>query len=334
MLTYRTLEAASAGIGSRGVVATIGNFDGVHLGHQYMFSELIARGRALGLPAVAITLQPHTARMVRPHAGLRLLTPLPQKLELLAACGLDATIVLPFTADLAHVSAQKFASQTLCNALHVAVVVEGSNFRFGHHADHDISGLAALGRELGFKVIAVEPLHVRGDIISSSRIRHLVSIGDVRHARALLGRPVAIASTPASGRGYGTRYTVPTINLAPYNELLPGKGVFVSRLTIGDGPDAPTFDAVTNIGNRPTFGADSFSVETHILNFTPIALDESTPLRLTFLHRLRDEVRWPTAEALKAQIARDVEQARRYLRLWHRMGSQASAPPSPEPPRS
>ena len=162
---------------------------------------------------------------------------------------------------------------------------------------------------------------MRGDTISSSRIRHLVSHGQVNRARALLGRPFAVASTPAPGRGYGTRYTVPTINLAPYAELLPAHGVYVTCLTLGAGAHARTFDAVTNIGNRPTFGADSFSVETHILNFEPLALDEHTPLRLAFLHRLRDEKTWPTAAALKEQIALDVRQAQRYFRLMHRLAS-------------
>jgi len=317
MKIYRTLEEASAAFGSRGIVATIGNFDGVHRGHQWVIAELIEHSRALGLPAVAITFDPHPARILRPENKSQLLTPLPQKLALLAATGLDASIVLPFTADLAQVSARSFAQTILRDALHVAEVHEGENFRFGYQAEVGVDGLAELGRELDFDVKVFAPQRVRGEIVSSSRIRQLICEGKISSARALLGRPFSVTSTPAPGRGYGTRYTVPTINLAPYTELLPGNGVYVTCLTIGDGADAQVFDAVTNIGNRPTFGEDSFTVETHILNFTPVALDENTPLRLTFLHRLRDEKKWPTAEALKAQIGLDVRQAQRYLRLFH-----------------
>jgi len=318
MHVYRTLEEAHAALGQRGVVATIGNFDGVHIGHRWMFSELVARGRELGLPAVAITFEPHSARLLRPTGHLKLMTPLPEKLALLSATGLDAAVVLSFTPDLAHVSARDFARQTLCDALHVVEVHEGENFRFGYRAEVGVDGLAELGRELGFAVKVFPALRVQNEIVSSSRIRRLIAAGRVSHARKLLQRPVSIVSTPAPGRGYGTRYAVPTINLAHYGELLPANGVYVTCMTIGEGADARSFDAVTNVGNRPTFGEDSFTVETHILGFEPVTLTQHTPLRLTFLHRLRDEARWPNAEALKAQIARDVSQARRYLRLLHR----------------
>jgi riboflavin kinase / FMN adenylyltransferase len=158
----------------------------------------------------------------------------------------------------------------------------------------------------------------------------------VSHARALLSRPFAIASTPASGRGYGTRYTVPTINLAPYPELLPANGVYITSLTVGTSPTAETFDAVTNIGNRPTFGADSFAVESHLLNFHPIALTEQTPLTLTFLKRLRPEMRWPNSEALREQIGRDVRRAQRFFSLCRTVALQrpaAAHPPASLAPR-
>jgi len=171
--------------------------------------------------------------------------------------------------------------------------------------------LESLGQALGFGVHAYNPFVLRGGPVSSSRIRALISAGDVSRARALLGRPFAIRSTPASGRGYGTRYTVPTINLAPYPELLPANGVYITSLQINE----ECFQAVTNVGNRPTFGADSFTVETHILNFHPIALAEDTPLELAFLHRLRDEIRFPSPEALLTQIKKDVRQAERFFAL-------------------
>ena len=130
----------------------------------------------------------------------------------------------------------------------------------------------------------------------------------------MLGHPYSIISHPAAGRGYGTRYTVPTINLAPYAELLPANGVYVTTLRIGIGPAAEIFEAVTNVGNRPTFDGVGFGVETHILDFEPVDLTEETPLQLEFLFRLRPEMTWPSPEALKAQIFIDVRRAKRYFR--------------------
>ncbi len=191
--------------------------------------------------------------------------------------------------------------------------------RFGHHAEAGIEGLEAFGRELGFNVVVYAPRSVRGAPVSSSRIRTLIAGGDVSHARALLGRSFAVNSTPAPGRGYGSKYAVPTINLAPYSELLPAHGVYITTLTIGSGAAAETFDAVTNVGNRPTFGADSFAVESHLLNFHPIELNEHTPLRLTFLRRLRAEQRFPSTEALRDQIGRDVTRTRHYFALCRKI---------------
>jgi len=299
------------------VVATIGNFDGVHLGHHGVIAEVIARARFLGGQSLAITFNPHPARVLRPEHPQPLITPLERKLELLAATGIDACLMLPFTDQLRHMHPREFVTRILIDRVHVTEVHEGENFRFGYHAEAGVTGpegLESLGRELGFGVTVYAPRNV-----SSSRIRKLIAVGDVSHARVLLGRPFAIDSTPAAGRGYGTRYAVPTINLAPYPELLPAHGVYITTLIVGDGPRAETFDAVTNVGNRPTFGADSFAVESHLLNFHPLegdqALTEQTPLRLTFLRRLRAEQEFPTIQALRDQIAQDVGRARRYFGL-------------------
>ena len=303
-------------------IATIGNFDGVHRGHQWVIAEVVARARQLSIPSIAITFDPHPARVLRPDSVRPMITPLAQKLELLEATGLDALLLLPFTTDLSRKTARSFATEVLQQTLHVNELHEGENFRFGYQAEADIESLEALGQELNFKVRVYTPRSLRGQPISSSRIRELLAQGDVSHARALLGRPFAIASTPASGRGYGTCYTVPTINLAPYPELLPANSVYITSLTVGAGSTAEAFDAVTNIGNRPTFGADSFAVESHLLNFHPIDLSEQTPLTLTFLKRLRPEMRWPNPEALREQIGRDVRSAQRFFSLCRLVASQ------------
>jgi riboflavin kinase/FMN adenylyltransferase len=320
MKIYHSISDIPADYGP--TVATIGNFDGVHRGHQWVIEEVVSRARELGIPSIAITFEPHPARVLRPESTLPLITPLTEKLELLSTTGLDAVVVLPFTKDFSQMSARDFATEVLQRGLHVIELHEGENFRFGHHAEADINNLEALGRELGFTVRVYSPRNIRTQPISSSRIRQLITEGNVSQVRACLGHPFAIASTPASGRGYGTRYTVPTINLAPYADLLPANGVYITTLTVGAGPSAETFDAVTNVGNRPTFGADSFTVESHLLNFHPIALDEQTPLTLTFLKRLRDERRFPSPEALREQIFRDVAKAKRYFSLCRAVASK------------
>jgi riboflavin kinase/FMN adenylyltransferase len=326
MMIFRQLAEVPSNFGPS--IATIGNFDGVHRGHQWVIAEVVARARSLGLQSVAITFDPHPARVIRPESSQPLITPLAEKLELLASTGIDAVLILPFTDELSRMSARTFATDVLQRVLHVTELHEGENFRFGYQAEAGIDTLETLGRELGFSVRVYAPQTIRAQAISSSTIRQLISEGDVSHVRALLGRSFAIISRPASGRGYGTRYTVPTINLAPYDELLPANGVYITSVTIGTGESSETFDAVTNVGNRPTFGADSFTVESHLLNFHPIALDENTPLTLTFLHRLRPEKRWPTPEALREQIGRDVAKAKRFFSLCRAVASRrrSSAP--------
>ncbi len=330
MKIYRSLAELPTDVGP--TVATIGNFDGVHRGHQWVIDEVIARAAALGATSLAITLDPHPARVLGKQANLTLITPLEEKLALLAATGIDAAFVLPFDLELSRLTAREFASTILRDALHVAEVHEGENFRFGHHAEAGVEGLEQLGRDLSFNVRAYAPRALRGEAVSSSRIRKLIAAGEVHRARPLLGRPFSIVSTPASGRGYGTKYTVPTINLADYAELLPATGVYITQISINN----ETFDAVTNVGTRPTFGhipgTPDFTVETHILNFHPIDLTETTPIRLAFLHRLRPEIKWPNPEALRAQIGLDVARAKRYFSLCKRLAKTVL--PDERPPRA
>ena len=296
-------------------VATIGNFDGVHRGHRMVIRQLVERAHALNARSVAVTFDPHPSRVLHPERNLKLITPLAEKLDLLGQTGLDLILVLPFTEDLRHWTARHFAEVILRDTLHAIEVHEGETFRFGYDAEAGIESLTVLGHDLGFTVQASQPLIARGAAISSSRVRKVISAGRLDEARALLGRSFAVRSTPAHGRGYGTLYTVPTINLAPYADLLPAHGVYITTLKVGEGPSAKLFRGVTNAGNRPTFGADSFAVETHLLNFEPIALTESTPLEMTFLHRLREERRFESPEALRAQIGIDVRKTQRFFAL-------------------
>lgn len=292
-------------------VVTIGNFDGVHLGHRQILSAVAEEARQLNARAVAVTFDPHPEHVLRPSSAPRMLTPLAERLRLLAGTGIDAVLVLRFDSDLAALPARAFVRNILSDALKVRSVHEGRNFRFGHGAEAGVAELAGFGAEYGFTLHLHDPVHVHGLEVSSSAVRALVAAGDMRRARWMLGRPFAVLSTPASGRGIGTRLLVPTINLAPYDELLPAFGVYVTRLNM----NGARFRAVTNVGNRPTFGEASFAVESHILDFKPIELTEQTPIELEFLMRLRGEFAFPSPEALKTQILVDVSRARRFFRL-------------------
>jgi len=309
MSLFRSVAEIPAGYGPS--VAAIGNFDGVHLGHQEILSAVVAESRSVGARALAITFDPHPDQFLRPAEAPGLLTPISERLRLLSFTGIDAVVVLPFDAVLAALPAQVFARGLLVETLGVRGVHEGGNFRFGHRAEAGVAELEAYGAELGFAVHVHAPVKAHGLEVSSSAIRACVAAGDMKRARWLLGRPFAVRSTQARGRGIGTRLLVPTVNLAAYDGLLPAFGVYVTRLTVG----GRSFQAVTNVGNRPTFGEASFAVESHILDFEPMELDEETPIELEFLLRLRGEIQWPSPEALKAQIFDDIARAKRYFRL-------------------
>jgi len=306
---FHSVAEIPAGFGP--TVAAIGNFDGVHLGHQQIISAVVCEARNLNAHAVAITFNPHPEQFLRPSQAPQLLTPLTERLRLLSLTGIDAVLVLPFDSALAELSADDFVRNILVKTLAVTSIHEGGNFRFGRRAEAGIAELKSFGAELGFAVQIHSPVKVRGLEVSSSAIREYVASGDLKRARWMLGHPFDVRSTQVRGRGIGTRLLVPTVNLAAYNGLLPAFGVYVTRLIIGK----RRFQAVTNVGNRPTFGAASFAVESHILNFEPIELTEETPIEQEFLFRLRGEIVWPTPEALKAQIFRDVAKAKRYFRL-------------------
>jgi riboflavin kinase/FMN adenylyltransferase len=291
-------------------VLSVGNFDGVHRAHQNVLRENLRRARELGVTSMALTFEPHPARILRPDAPKPLLTPLPFKLRLLERTGIDAVLVLTFDRDLSVMPPRAFAEQILVGALGVQEIYEGWNFHFGHRAEGDVEQLAAFGRGLGFTVVTYPQLQHRGEAVSSSRIRQLVAAGDLQRARALLARPFSVLTHPERGRGYGHRYAVPTINLAQYGEQLPANGVYITWTRVGD----ECFDSVTNAGNRPTFGAASFAIETHLLDFHPLELTPETELEVFFLHRLRPEVHFPTIEQLREQIGRDVAAAQRYFR--------------------
>jgi riboflavin kinase / FMN adenylyltransferase len=308
MLIFHKLDEIPSDFGA--ALVSVGNFDGVHRAHRHVIDEIVTRAKIEKARSVVVTFEPHPVRILRPDHTFKLLTPLPEKLRLLEATGVDAVVLLPFSRDLSLMTPHQFVGEILKKQLHACEVHEGYNFRFGHKAEGNIHVLRQFGQEMGFEVHDYPEMRLRGEPVSSSHIRKLLCEGRVSRARHLLARPFSILSTAGRGRGYGSKYTVPTINLARYEELVPKDGVYITRTRVAD----ECFDSVTNVGNRPTFGADSFAIESHLLNFHPLELSAETEVELYFLDRLRDEIKFPSVEALKEQIGRDVRKAQRYLR--------------------
>ncbi len=294
-------------VSTRTVVA-IGNFDGLHLGHRTLLAAVQAEARQRGVLSAALTFEPHPLRILRPDRAPRLITPLEEKLRCFASTGIDLLVVLPFSRDLSLLGPREFVDGILVRGLHALGIHEGANFRFGHRQSGNIDILANLGGEFGFSVTVHDEVRVRGEIVSSSRIRELVAAGHVEMAARLLGRPFALRGAIAQGHGIGRRLTVPTLNLQHYEELLPGNGVYVTCTRIGE----RRFQSLTNIGTRPTFAnSGGISVETFLLDFEEMPIED---MEIRFLFRLRDERKFDTPAALKQQILHDVERGRRYFR--------------------
>ena len=309
MRVFHKLEELPADWGES--VASIGNFDGVHRAHQLVLRKVVERARDLNARSMAVTFDPHPLRVLRPESAPPLITPLPQKLAAFREAGISTVLVIPFTAQFASTSPSEFARRIVVGGIRAKELHEGANFHFGHRAEGNCDMLKELGREFDFEVVVYPEMRFHAEPVSSSRVRQLLLEGNVSRARQLLGRPFSVVGTPAKGRGYGSRYTVPTINLAPYPELVPKNAVYVTCTRVA----GETFESVTNVGTRPTFESESFAIETHLLNFHPIPLDENTEVEIAFLKWLRSEIKWPNAEALKGQIAKDVSRTRRFFAL-------------------
>ena len=291
----------------RGGVVTIGNFDGVHRGHQMLIQDAVARARELGVAAVALTFEPHPERVLRPESGLRLLATSGQRAQLLARCGIDALVELAFDRRFAATSAEELAREFLHRRLAPREVRLGSNFRFGARRMGDVALLERMGAQLSFAVVGVEPLLDGGEPISSTRVRREVAHGRVEEAAALLGRVVLVDGRVYSGERMGRRLGFPTINVGVDNELIPAHGVYVTGLHIPS--FGKVFQSVTNIGVRPTIYENyHVTVESHVLDFIADVYREE--VRVFFYRRLRDERVFPSSVELVTQILEDVESAR------------------------
>ncbi len=300
-------------------VVTIGNFDGVHLAHQTLLRRVVEVARAQGLTATAVTFEPHPIKILSPDHAPKLLTPLERKVELIAATGIDVLVVLPFTRELARQSPLEFVRHVLVEPLHAASVHVGPNFRFGYRQSGDTEILEELGRQEGFRVEVVPMLVVRGDRVSSTRLRELLSEGLVQKANRLLGRPFSARGPIVAGMGVGRKHTVPTLNLAPVEEQLPKVGVYVTHTLLG----GVRHDSVTNVGYKPTFGDHRLTVETFLLDFSG-QVDE-TNMEIEFLYRLRDEMKFQNPAILKVQIQEDARRSLKFFRLLKQYRERPSA---------
>jgi riboflavin kinase/FMN adenylyltransferase len=310
---WATSHAAS----NRGSTLAIGNFDGIHLGHQAILHAAVSRAREVHAVSTALTFDPLPQKILRPDSAPLRVSTTEQRLSCFAEIGIDAAVVLPFTHDLAKLTPQEFVDQILVRDLQVRAVFVGENFRFGHKQAGNARILLLLGAERGFDVVILPPVIYKREVVSSTIIRREIASGDVAHAARLLSRPFVLTGKVVRGTGTGGRFTFPTLNLAPEQELLPARGVYVTRTRI-DG-ESRTRRSVTNIGVRPTFNGSAQTVETHVLE----PLGEAKPGRIEvhFWKRLREEKKFNGPEELRTQIALDIRLADRFFARLRRVRS-------------
>lgn len=313
MDVFRSLADARGRFGP--CALTIGNFDGTHLAHQALFREVAMLARGKGWRAAALTFDPHPACVVAPDRAPKRITSFEQRAAVMAACGLEKVLILPFDGELARVSPDSFVRDILVGALGTKAIVVGDNFRFGHKHAGDMHLLAELGLQLGFSTHIEPAIRSRYGVISSTLVREAVGSGRMSMAQRLLGHAYTLAGAVVTGHGIGSKQTVPTLNIEPATEVLPPDGVYITRTREVGGERC--WRSITNIGMRPTFDGDRRTIETFLLD----AFDGRRPegIAVEILRRVREERKFGSAEELKAQIFRDVGRAQAYhrrLNLW------------------
>jgi riboflavin kinase/FMN adenylyltransferase len=290
-----------------GTVLTVGNFDGLHRGHQKILRGVLGRARAVNALAAAVTFDPHPLKVLRPDEAPPMIFTLAQRLAGIEEAGLDAALVLRFDHQLAQLSPEDFVRGILVEQLGMRAILVGDNFRFGHRQAGDVRRLQELGRENRFDVEIVAPVVVRGEVVSSSEIRRAVQQGDVHTAGRLLGRPFVLTGQIQRGSGRGSKVVFPTLNLAPEQELLPGRGVYATETIV----QGRRYRSATNVGVRPTFDGGGLTIESHLLDFHA-KLTEGTMV-VRFWKRLREERKFGSGGELREQIERDIERARSFF---------------------
>jgi len=304
--------AERLGDSRRSSAVTIGNFDGVHRGHQEILRRVIEDARAKGRGSAVLTFYPHPAQVVRPAEAPTLLETIDQRLARLEAAGIEGTFVARFNRTLAEMSPEEFAEQFLAQTMRAGVVFVGENFRFGHKQAGDVKMLRELGARLGFSVETVPPVTYtmadgKSAVVSSSTVRTAVREGRVEDAERMLGRAFALEGKIRTGTGIGRKVVVPTLNLATEQEMLPKLGVYATETMV----TGKEFRSVTNVGMRPTFDGVKLAIETHLFDFNENLTDGEMAIR--FRQRIRDEKKFAGPEELKKQVLKDIEAAKRFF---------------------
>ena len=307
-MIYRSLAEIPADFGPCAI--TIGNFDGVHRGHQEILRQVVEIARGEGWRSAAVTFHPHPTKLVAPERAPRLLTTPEQRARLIEQRGIDEVLILPFDSGIAHLAPEDFVREILVDKLKTRAVLVGDNFRFGYRAAGNVDTLEELGGMYSFETDVVPPVTWRKRIISSSAIRSAIVEGHVSLACRMLGRPYALEGTVVHGAGIGTRQTVPTLNLQTDAEVLPKTGVYVTRTR--DPETARQWPSITNVGYRPTFNGHGLTIETYLL--APLGDAAPSEISVEFLRWVREERKFDSADALKAQILRDAARANAYHR--------------------
>lgn len=314
MKEFRSVESARGNFGP--CALAIGNFDGVHIGHQALLGEAVRYASAHGITPAALTFYPHPTAIVAPQHVPPLLCSLEKRIQLLAAAGAERILVLPFTPEVAGMSPEEFVSKILVDALQTKAVFVGENFHFGHKQGGTPEVLRTLAERYGFFVRFLQPLALRGEIVSSSAIRRYLGSGNVSRAGRLLGRCFSLEGPVVAGHGVGTKQTVPTLNLRPPADRIVPRGVYVTETL--EPPSNRRWESITNAGFRPTFGGNELTIETFLLG--KLEGDAPQQIEVRFHHFVRAERQFPSPEALKQQIFKDVSVAQKYWRRRAKMG--------------
>ena len=311
MKVVSSLTEAASALAGRSSVLSIGNFDGLHLGHRRIIETVVQRARQLELPSVVMTFEPHPIQVLAPDKAPKRISTAAQKVRLMQELDIDLLLAIPFDLEFAALKADDFVERYLVNGLHVRSICVGANFNFGHRQRGTVETLRQWAQT--FEVVEVAPVMFRSLTASSTRVREYILKGDVSQAARFLGRWFEIEGDIVSGAGRGRKLAAPTLNLSPVNELLPKDGVYVSRIALDGGR---FLNAITNIGMRPTFDESERTIETFVLRSPELVVVETA--RLRFLHRIRDEKRFESPQDLAAQIQRDVRTASRFFQLLER----------------
>ncbi len=311
---------ARFGASPRKSVLTVGNFDGIHLGHQKILRGVVEHARTTRAVAAAVTFDPHPLKILRPAEAPPLIATLAQRLAALEQLGIDAALVLRFDRELSRLSPEEFVRSVLVEKLGLRAILVGESFRFGHQQAGDVRLLAEFGERFGFQVEIVPPVVVRGEVVSSTAIRRAVREGRVERAARLLGRPFVLTGEIRPGTGRGAQAVFPTLNLAPEQELRPAIGVYATETRVG-----LLYRSATNVGVRPTFDGQGLTVESHLLDFAEKMT--AGPMEVHFWKRLREERKFSGPEALRAQITKDLARARRFFQRLSRSQARAEKIP-------